>query len=241
MLRESLPFWLAGIFSLIYARADVVLLKLLSSDAEVGAYRAAGQLVEVVRQLPVLLLTALFPQLARAFAEPGGRLAAPRAPGHACCSSAAGSRSPALLAARRGAGRSVAPRPAVRPHASPPCYVLAGRGAARVPERGPAALLHRARSRHAQRGAVGGDGARQPDRQPAARAVASARWAAASRPSSPRRRCRPPASTRSASSAARLDPARRPRSSPTPVRTGSEARRESLPIRHILAGNSPCP
>jgi O-antigen/teichoic acid export membrane protein len=74
MLRESLPFWLAGIFSLLYARGDVVLLKLLSSDAEVGAYRTAGQLVEVVRQAPVLLLTALFPQLARAFAEPGGRL-----------------------------------------------------------------------------------------------------------------------------------------------------------------------
>lgn len=74
MLRESLPFWLAGVFSLLYARGDVVLLKLLSSDAEVGAYRTAGQLVEVVKQAPVLLLTALFPQLARAFAEPGGRL-----------------------------------------------------------------------------------------------------------------------------------------------------------------------
>jgi O-antigen/teichoic acid export membrane protein len=74
MLRESLPFWLAGIFSLLYARGDVVLLKLLSTDAEVGAYRIAGQLAEVVKQAPVLLLTALFPQLARAFAEPGGRL-----------------------------------------------------------------------------------------------------------------------------------------------------------------------
>ena len=74
MLRESLPFWLAGVFSLLYARGDVVLLKLLSTDAEVGAYRTAGQLVEVVRQAPVLLLTALFPQLARAFAEPGERL-----------------------------------------------------------------------------------------------------------------------------------------------------------------------
>jgi len=74
MLRESLPFWLAGVFSLVYARGDVVLLKLLSADAEVGAYRTAGQLAEVVRQAPVLLLTALFPQLARAFAEPGERL-----------------------------------------------------------------------------------------------------------------------------------------------------------------------
>ena len=67
MLRESLPFWFAGIFTLIYARADVVVLRWLASDAEVGAYRTAGQLVEVAKQLPVLLLTALFPQLARAF------------------------------------------------------------------------------------------------------------------------------------------------------------------------------
>ena len=69
MLREAAPFWLAGAFTLIYARADVFLLEPLSSYAEVGAYRAAGQLVEVVKQVPVLLMTATFPQLARAFQE----------------------------------------------------------------------------------------------------------------------------------------------------------------------------
>jgi O-antigen/teichoic acid export membrane protein len=69
MLREAAPFYLAGAFTLVYARADVLLLKPLSSDAEVGAYRAAGQLVEVVRQLPYLLMTATFPQLARGFHE----------------------------------------------------------------------------------------------------------------------------------------------------------------------------
>ena len=52
MVREAAPFWLAGAFTLVYARADVLLLKPLSTDAEVGAYRAAGQLVEVVKQLP---------------------------------------------------------------------------------------------------------------------------------------------------------------------------------------------
>jgi len=67
MLREAAPFYLAGACTLIYARADVLLLRPLSSDAEVGAYRAAGQIVEVVKQLPVLLMTATFPQLARAF------------------------------------------------------------------------------------------------------------------------------------------------------------------------------
>jgi O-antigen/teichoic acid export membrane protein len=75
MLKEALPFWLAGIFSLVYARADVVLLRSLASDAEVGVYRAAGHLVEVTKQLPIVFLTALFPQLARSFAEARPRLA----------------------------------------------------------------------------------------------------------------------------------------------------------------------
>jgi O-antigen/teichoic acid export membrane protein len=69
MLREAAPFYLAGACTLIYARADVLLLRPLSSDVEVGAYRVAGQIVEVVKQLPVLLMTATFPQLARAFNE----------------------------------------------------------------------------------------------------------------------------------------------------------------------------
>jgi O-antigen/teichoic acid export membrane protein len=69
MLREAAPFWLAGAFTLLYARADVLLLRPLASDAEVGAYRAAGQMVEVVKQLPVLLMTATFPQLARTFQQ----------------------------------------------------------------------------------------------------------------------------------------------------------------------------
>jgi O-antigen/teichoic acid export membrane protein len=74
MLREGAPFYLAGAFTLLYARADVLWLGLLSRDAEVGAYRAAGQLVEVVKQLPVLLMTATFPQLARGFQESRGAL-----------------------------------------------------------------------------------------------------------------------------------------------------------------------
>jgi O-antigen/teichoic acid export membrane protein len=69
MLREAAPFWLAGAFTLMYSRADVLLLKWLSTDAEVGAYRAAAQVMEGAKQLPMLLMTATFPQLARAFRE----------------------------------------------------------------------------------------------------------------------------------------------------------------------------
>jgi O-antigen/teichoic acid export membrane protein len=74
MLRESLPFALIGAFTLAYARGDVIVLRASAADAEVGAYRYAGQLVELAKQLPVLVLTALFPQLARAFKDSAGRL-----------------------------------------------------------------------------------------------------------------------------------------------------------------------
>jgi O-antigen/teichoic acid export membrane protein len=74
MLREGLPFWLAGLCALAYSRGDVVILRLLAGDAEVGAYRAAGQLFEVTKNLPLLVLTALFPQLARDFRQSRARL-----------------------------------------------------------------------------------------------------------------------------------------------------------------------
>jgi O-antigen/teichoic acid export membrane protein len=74
MLREALPFWLAGLFSLAYSRGDVVILRALAGDAEVGAYRAAGNLFELTKNVPLLVLTALFPQLARDFRHQRGRL-----------------------------------------------------------------------------------------------------------------------------------------------------------------------
>jgi O-antigen/teichoic acid export membrane protein len=74
MLRESLPFWLAGICSLAYSRGDVVILRALAGDAEVGAYRAAWQLFDVAKNLPLLVVTALFPQLARHFHQSRARL-----------------------------------------------------------------------------------------------------------------------------------------------------------------------
>ena len=67
MLREALPFWLAGIFSLAYSRGDVIVLRALTGDGEVGAKRAAGPLYDVAKTLPVVVMTAMFPQLARHF------------------------------------------------------------------------------------------------------------------------------------------------------------------------------
>jgi O-antigen/teichoic acid export membrane protein len=74
VLREALPFWAAGVFSLVYSRGDVVVLRGFASDAEVGAYRAAGQLYDLAKNVPVLVMTALFPQLARDFRQSRPRL-----------------------------------------------------------------------------------------------------------------------------------------------------------------------
>ena len=74
MLREALPFWMAGILSLVYTRGDVVILRQLAGDAEVGAYRAAGQLFDVAKNFPTVVMTAMFPQLARHFRQARERL-----------------------------------------------------------------------------------------------------------------------------------------------------------------------
>jgi len=74
MLRESLPFLLAGLFALAYSRGDVVVVRALTNDATVGAYRAAGQLYEVAKNVPAVVMIALFPQLARFFLTARPRL-----------------------------------------------------------------------------------------------------------------------------------------------------------------------
>jgi PST family polysaccharide transporter len=74
VLREALPFWVAGLLSLTYARGDVVILRALAGDAEVGAYRAAGQLFDVAKNFPAVVMTAMFPQLARYFRQSRDRL-----------------------------------------------------------------------------------------------------------------------------------------------------------------------
>jgi O-antigen/teichoic acid export membrane protein len=74
MLGESLPFLLAGLFALAYSRGDVVVVRALTNDATVGAYRAAGQLYEVAKNVPAVVMVAMFPQLARSFMLARARL-----------------------------------------------------------------------------------------------------------------------------------------------------------------------
>jgi O-antigen/teichoic acid export membrane protein len=68
-LGEGFPIWLAGLLSLLYFRGDALLLRLLAGEAELGAYSAAFKLFEGTMLVPAVLLTAVFPPLARAHGD----------------------------------------------------------------------------------------------------------------------------------------------------------------------------
>jgi O-antigen/teichoic acid export membrane protein len=68
--REALPLWMATLFSLLYFKGDVVILKLFSGNAEVGAYSAAYKIFEGLMIIPSVVLAATFPPLARAKDDP---------------------------------------------------------------------------------------------------------------------------------------------------------------------------
>jgi len=60
-LRIVLPLSMITIFSLIYVRADTIMLSILKGDEVVGWYNAAYQLVLGFKPIPHLFMTALFP------------------------------------------------------------------------------------------------------------------------------------------------------------------------------------
>lgn len=72
-VRESLPIWLAGVFSILYFRGDTVLLRWLAGDLELGAYGAAWKMFEGSQLLPAMIMAATFPPLARAAGDPERR------------------------------------------------------------------------------------------------------------------------------------------------------------------------
>jgi O-antigen/teichoic acid export membrane protein len=67
---EAFPLWLATLLSLLYFKGDVVILKIFSTDAEIGAYSAAYKVFEGVMIVPAVVLAATFTPLARAKADP---------------------------------------------------------------------------------------------------------------------------------------------------------------------------
>ncbi|ASJ15234.1 flippase [Thermococcus radiotolerans] len=69
LLKKSYPFWLIGLFTLIYYRTDMVMLSLLKGDYETGIYRAAYTLIEVSLFIPSIVVSTTMPSMARLWKE----------------------------------------------------------------------------------------------------------------------------------------------------------------------------
>jgi O-antigen/teichoic acid export membrane protein len=65
LLKASLPFFLSGIFLVMYMNLDVVFISLFANETVVGWYSAAQRLVGTMMFLPVIFEQALFPAVAR--------------------------------------------------------------------------------------------------------------------------------------------------------------------------------
>ena len=67
LIKEALPFGLAGVFVIIYFQTDTVMLSMMKGDAVVGWYNAAYRLVMGVLFIPGAVVGALYPVLSRYF------------------------------------------------------------------------------------------------------------------------------------------------------------------------------
>jgi len=65
LLKRSYPFWLIGLFTMIYYRTDMVMLSLIRGDYETGIYRAAYTLIEVPMFVPSIVISTTMPSMAR--------------------------------------------------------------------------------------------------------------------------------------------------------------------------------
>ena len=69
LLKMSYPFWLIGLFTLIYYRTDMVMLGLLRGDYETGIYRAAYMWIQVALLVPNVVIPTTLPSMARLWKE----------------------------------------------------------------------------------------------------------------------------------------------------------------------------
>lgn len=67
--RRGLPFFLGGVTLVLYHQIDTVVMAVLLEEEQVGWYAAADRLVASTLFIPTVLMTALFPVLARLHAE----------------------------------------------------------------------------------------------------------------------------------------------------------------------------
>jgi O-antigen/teichoic acid export membrane protein len=74
MLRAGLPYLFSGLFLVLYAQADVVIISLLVDEKTIGWYGAAGQLFTTLMFIPNVFITAVFPALSRMYTNAAGAL-----------------------------------------------------------------------------------------------------------------------------------------------------------------------
>ncbi|HST56326.1 MAG TPA: oligosaccharide flippase family protein [Solirubrobacteraceae bacterium] len=74
LLRDTLPFAMASALGVVYLRTTVVITSLVADERQTGYFAAAFRVMEVLIGVPVLLIGALFPVLARAAATDRERL-----------------------------------------------------------------------------------------------------------------------------------------------------------------------
>ena len=63
LLKSSLPLLLAGLAVTLYMRLDIVMLKQMADDQEVGIYSAATKISEILYFFPVLIVASVSPYI----------------------------------------------------------------------------------------------------------------------------------------------------------------------------------
>ncbi|NJK39758.1 MAG: flippase [Oscillatoriales cyanobacterium RM1_1_9] len=72
--RKSYPFALSGVLWIIYYQVDVVMLNVLSSEAETGFYSASYRILEIFSALPRVIFYVIFTRFARYYISAPERL-----------------------------------------------------------------------------------------------------------------------------------------------------------------------
>ena len=68
MLRAGFPYFMSGVFLVIYMQVDIVIISLLLDERAVGWYGTADQLFGTFLFIPTVFITAVFPALSRLYA-----------------------------------------------------------------------------------------------------------------------------------------------------------------------------
>lgn len=69
LIREAMPFALAGLFVRVYSTVDALLLRYFYGSVEVGSYAVAYKLTYALQFLPMAFVAALYPSLSAAHAK----------------------------------------------------------------------------------------------------------------------------------------------------------------------------